>query len=185
MVELCKLIWRGLVGLFRSRASLEIEILALRHQLNILRRKSPKRPVLGRIDRLVFVGLYRLAPDILSAFAIVRPATVIRWHRAGFSLYWRWKSRRHCGRPAVTLEIRRLIREMSNANPLWGAPRIHGELLKLGFDVGQTSVASIWRGEGALRLRVGIRSFVTMPMGSSQWTFSSCRRSRSGYSTAC
>jgi transposase InsO family protein len=141
MIEFCKLIWCGLVGLFRSRASLEIEILALRHQLNILRRKSPKRPILGRIDRLVFVGLYGLAPDVLSALAIVRPDTVIRWHRAGFRLYWRWKSSRRCGRPAVTLEIRRLIREMSIANPLWGAPRIHGELLKLGIDIGQTSVA--------------------------------------------
>ena len=141
MTEFCKLIWCGLIGLFRSRASLEIEILALRHQLNILRRKSPKRPILGRIDRSVFVGLYGLAPDVLSALAIVRPDTVIRWHRAGFRLYWRWKSSRRCGRPAVTLEIRRLIREMSIANPLWGAPRIHGEILKLGIDVGQTSVA--------------------------------------------
>jgi len=100
MFDLWKLIWCGLVGLFRSRASLEIEILALRHQLNILRRKSPKRPVPRRIDRLVFVGLYRLAPDILSA-AIVRPDTVIRWHRAGFRLYWRWKSSRRGGRPAA------------------------------------------------------------------------------------
>src|SRR5271169_377929 len=75
MIALFKLIWCGLVGLFRSRASLEIEILALRHQLNILRRKSPKRPILGRIDRLVLVGLYGLAPDVLSALAIVRPDT--------------------------------------------------------------------------------------------------------------
>jgi hypothetical protein len=80
MIEFCKLIWCGLIGLFRSRASLEIEILALRHQLNILRRKSPKRPILGSIDRLVFVGLYGLAHDVLSAFAIIRPETVIRWH---------------------------------------------------------------------------------------------------------
>jgi hypothetical protein len=140
MIALFKLIWYGLVGLFRSRASLEIEILALRHQLNILRRKSPKRSIFGRIDRLVFVGLYGLAPDVLSAFTVVRPDTVIR-HGAGFRLYWRWKSSRRCGRPAVTLEIRRLICEMSIANPLWGAPRIHGELLKLGIDIGQTSVA--------------------------------------------
>src|SRR6266480_7945848 len=82
MTEFCKLIWCGLIGLFRSRASLEIEILALRHQLNILRRKSPKRPIFRRIDRLVFVGLYGLAPDVLSALTIVRPDTVIRWHRA-------------------------------------------------------------------------------------------------------
>ena len=108
MIELGKLIWCGLVGLFRSRASLEIEILALRHQLNILRRRSPKRPILRRIDRWIFVGLYGLAPDVLSALAIVRPDTVIRWHRAGFRLYRRWKSSRRCGRPAVTLEVQRL-----------------------------------------------------------------------------
>jgi transposase InsO family protein len=141
MIALCKLIWCGLIGLFRSRASLEIEILVLRHQLNILRRSSPKRPILGRIDRLVFVGLYGLAPDVLSAFAIVRPETVIRWHRAGFRLCWRWKSRPRGGRPKVPVDVRQLIRDISIANPLWGAPRIHGELLKLGIEVGQTTVA--------------------------------------------
>jgi hypothetical protein len=76
MIELCKLIWCGLIGLFRSRASLEIEILALRHQLNILRRKSPKRPTFGSIDRMVFAGLYGLAPDVLSALAPIRPELV-------------------------------------------------------------------------------------------------------------
>src|SRR5664279_4486544 len=141
MIELCRLIWCGLIGLFRSRASLEIESLALRHQLNILRRKSPKRPALSSIDRLFFAGLYGLAPGVLSALAIVRPETVIRWHRAGFRRYWRWKSRPQGGRPKTELEVRQLIREMSVANPLWGAPRIHGELLKLGIDVGQTTVA--------------------------------------------
>ena len=141
MIELFKLIWCGLVGWFRSRASLEIEILALRHQLNILRRKSPKRPTFGSIDRMAFAALYGLAPDVLSASAIVRPETVIRWHRAGFRLYWRWKSRPRGGRPKVPLELRQLIRDISIASPLWGAPRIHGELLKLGIDVGQTTVA--------------------------------------------
>jgi len=87
------------------------------------------------------VGLYRLAPTIVDALAIVRPETVVCWHRAGFRLFWRWKSRRRSGRPRVSLEYRKLIRDMSLANPLWGAPRIHGELLKLGVDVGQTSVA--------------------------------------------
>jgi transposase InsO family protein len=90
---------------------------------------------------LVFVGLYRLVPAIVDALAIIQPETVIRWHRAGFRSFWRWRSRRRGGRPWVPLEIRRLIRNMSLANPLWGAPRIHGELLKLGIDVGQTSVA--------------------------------------------
>src|SRR5512139_3473475 len=101
MNELCRLIWCGLIGLFRSRASLEIEILALRHQLNILRRRSPKKPTLSNIDRLVFAGLYGLAPGVLSALAIVRPETGIRWHRAGFRLYWRWRSQSLGGRPKV------------------------------------------------------------------------------------
>ena len=130
-----------LLGRFRSKASLEAEILALRHQLNVLRRASPQRAVFSNFDRMIFVCLYRIAPRILDAITIVEPETVIRWHRAGFRSFWRWKSRRRAGRPSVPPEIRRLIREMSLANPLWGAPRIHGELLKLGIDVGQTSVA--------------------------------------------
>src|SRR5260370_864946 len=93
------------------------------------------------MDRLIFVGLYRLVPNTIKALTIVKPDTVIRWHRTGFRSYWRWKSRHRCGRPTAPLEIRRLIREMSIANPLWGAPRIHGELLKLGIEIGQTSVA--------------------------------------------
>ena len=124
-----------------SLEDLEAEILALRHQLNVLRRASPQRPVFSNFDRMILVCLYRIAPRILDALTIVEPETVIRWHRAGFRSFWRWKSRRRAGRPSVTPEIRRLIREMSLANPLWGAPRIHGELLKLGIDVGQTSVA--------------------------------------------
>ena len=79
MHELCRLIWCGLIGFFRSRTSLEAEILVLRHQLNVLRRKSPKRPTFGNIDRLIFAGLYGLAPNVLTALAIVRPETVIRW----------------------------------------------------------------------------------------------------------
>src|SRR5260221_10760899 len=108
---------------------------------HVLRRKSPQRLTFGSIDRLVFAGLYRLAPDVLDALKIVRPETVIRWHRAGFRAYWRWKSRPRSGRPKTPLEVRQLIREISLANPLWGAPRLHGELLKLGIDVGQTTVA--------------------------------------------
>jgi hypothetical protein len=137
----CSLIWLALIGLFRSRASLQAEILTLRHQLNVLRRKSPQRLAFTSIDRLVFAGLYRLAPDVLDALKIVRPETVIRWHCAGFRAYLRWKSRPRGGRPKTPLELRQLIREISLANPLWGAPRIHGELLKLGIDVGQTTVA--------------------------------------------
>src|SRR5476651_2083315 len=126
---------RGCLKLTRRRP------LAFFVRQRVLQRQSPKRLTFGNFDRLVFATLYRLAPRILNALAIVEPETVIRWHRAGFCLLWRWKSRSRGGRPKVALEIRQLIREMSLANPLWGAPRIHGELLKLGIDVGQTSVA--------------------------------------------
>jgi hypothetical protein len=141
MADVLTLVWSAFTDLFRSRARLEAEILVLRQQINVLRRKTPKRFAFGNLDRLVFVGLYRLVPSIVDALAIVRPETIIGWHRAGFRSFWRWKSRRRGGRPRVPLEIRRLIRQISLANPLWGAPRIHGELLKLGIDVGQTSVA--------------------------------------------
>jgi transposase InsO family protein len=141
MREACSLIWSALVLLFRSRASLAAEILVIRHQINILRRHSPKRQTFNAMDRLIFAGLYRLAPTVLNALAVLKPDTVIKWHRAGFRSYWRWRSRRRGGRPTLPTEIRKLIREMSIANPLWGAPRIHGELLKLGIDIGQTSVA--------------------------------------------
>jgi transposase InsO family protein len=129
------------IDLLRSRVALEAEILVLRQQINVLRRTRPRRPPFISVDRLILGGVCRLFPKMYDALAIVRPDTVIRWHRAGFRLYWRWKSRHRCGRPAVPLEIRRLILQMSLANPLWGAPRIHGELLKLGIEIGQTSVA--------------------------------------------
>jgi hypothetical protein len=141
-VDLCRLIFRMAVDLFRSRAELEAEILLLRRQINVLRRAGPRRRLpFSLIDRLILGRACRLFPKVYDALAIVRPDAVIRWHRAGLRSYWRWKSRSRCGRPTVPLEIRRLIRQMSIANPLWGAPRIHGELLKLGIDVGQTSVA--------------------------------------------
>jgi transposase InsO family protein len=140
MREACSLVWSVLVLLFQSRASLGAEILILRHQ-NIQRRHLPKRLTFSATDRLIFVGLSRLAPSTLNALTMVKPENVVRWHRAGFRSYWRWKSRPRSRRPTVAVKIRRLIREMSIANPLWGAPRIHGELLKLSIDIGQTSVA--------------------------------------------
>jgi len=140
MRDICSLLWCALVGLFRSRASLEAEILLLRHQLNVLRRKSPKRMAFTDVDRLVFARLYHLAPGVLNTLKIVKPETVIRWHRAGFRAYWRRRSGPRGGRPQTPLEIRRLIRDVCQANPLWGAPRIHGELLKLGIEIGQTTV---------------------------------------------
>src|SRR6476469_3863880 len=93
MSDLSRLIWYALIGLFLPRAALEAEILVLRHQLNVLRRKSPKRLAFGNVERLVFAGLYRVAPGVLDALKILKPQTVIRWHRAGFRAYWRWKSR--------------------------------------------------------------------------------------------
>jgi transposase InsO family protein len=141
MKDLVRLIVWMVADLFRSRAALEAEILTLRQQINVLRRTAPKKQTFSSIDRLIFVCLYRLRPGVRDALAVVKPDTIVRWHRAGFRLYWCWKSRRYGGRPTVPLETRQLIREMSIANPLWGAPRIHGELLKLGIDIGQTSVA--------------------------------------------
>src|SRR6202163_210069 len=141
MMDLFKLILGVLASLFKSRAKLEAEILILRQQINVLRRRIPKRPDLNNTDRFLFVWLYCWFPSVLGAVAIVRPETIIRWHRAGFRPYWRWRSRNRVGRPKVSFELRTLIGEMSRANPLWGAPRIHGELLKLGFDVAQSTVA--------------------------------------------
>jgi putative transposase len=113
----------------RSRFELGAEILALRHQLAVLQRTTSKRPRLRPIDRLVWVLLSRVWPDWRHAIQIVTPATVVRWHRRAFAAYWRWNSRpRRVGRPALAADIRALIREMHRANPLWGAPRIHGEL---------------------------------------------------------
>ena len=141
MRDLVRLVVWMVVDLMRSRATLEAEILTLRQQIYVLRRTAPKKLSFCTVDRLIFVGLYQLFPKICDVLAIVKPDTIVRWHHAGFRSYWRWKSRPRGGRPTVPLEVRRLIREMSITNPLWGAPRIHGELLKLGIDIGQTSVA--------------------------------------------
>ena len=154
-----------LTRLFRSRARLEAEILVLRQQINVLRRKSPKRPSFSNFDRLLFVWLSRLVPTTLDALTVVRPETVIGWHRAGFRAYWRWKSRPRAGRPKKPLQIRQLIRDMSIANPLWGAPRIHGELLKLGIDVGQTTVAKYM----ARRRRPPVPGLEDVPAQSRGW----------------
>src|ERR1700692_1027740 len=141
MTDLFKLILGILASRFKARATLEAENLVLRQQLNVLRRRTPKRPHLNNTDRFLFVWLYRWFPSVLEMVAIVRPETIIRWHRAGFRANWRWRSRNRVGRPKVSAELRTLIGEMSRANALWGAPRIHGELLKLGFEVAQSTVA--------------------------------------------
>jgi hypothetical protein len=121
---------RLLVGSwFKSRARLEAENIVLRQQVIVPSRRSRTRVRLRNFDRLIFVWLYRLLPSVLDAILIVKPETVIHWHRRGFRAYWHWKSRRRGGRPKIDREIRGLIRQMSRENPLWGAPRIHGELL--------------------------------------------------------
>src|SRR5216683_1674357 len=131
--------FRGITW-FTRRARLGAENLLLRQQLVVLRRKSPTRVRLWNIDRLLLVWLYRLYPSLLDAIIIVQPETVIHWHRRGFRACWRWKSRRVGGRPRMDSGIRALIRRMSRENPLWGAPRIHGELLMLGIEVAESTV---------------------------------------------
>jgi hypothetical protein len=151
MIDGLKLLACFVVLLFRSKRRLEAEIVVLGHQLNVLRRAMPSRARLTLIDRLIFVWLYRLRPSVLNTVTIVHPDTVVRWHREGLRLYWRWKSRARGGRPRI---LRDLIREMSLANPLWGAPRINGELLKLGIGVAQSTVAK-YLDYGGRRARAG------------------------------
>ena len=141
MIALIRLLLAVLTAPWTSRAQLAAENTLLRHQLIVLRRKLPRRIKVSNGDRLFLVWLCRLFPSALRAILIVRPDTLLRWHRAGFRRYWRWKSRARSGRPPVASELRALVRQMSVENPLWGAPRIHGELLKLGFEVAQSTVA--------------------------------------------
>ena len=141
MIALLCFVIAVLAAPFKSKSRLEAENAVLRHQLIVLRRKVPGRVRLTDSDRRFFVQLYRWVPWILQVLTIVQPETLVRWHRAGFRYYWRWKSRPRGGRPQIEADLRALIRRMSIENPLWGAPRIHGELLKLGFEVAQSSVA--------------------------------------------
>src|SRR3982075_3009514 len=141
MIALIWFVLAVLASPFKSKSRLEAENAVLRHQLTVLRRKLKGRARLTNNDRWCFVQMYRWAPSILKAVTIVQPETLVSWHRAGFRSYWRWKSRRRGGRPRIEIELRALIRQMSRENLLWGAPRIHGELLKLGFNVAQSSVA--------------------------------------------
>jgi hypothetical protein len=127
--------------LVKSRARLEAEILLLRHQLNLALRHAPPRVRLRGGDRAFMVWMVRLWPSLLDVVQVVQPETVLRWHRAGFRIYWRWKSRKRVGRPRIDRGLRDLIRRMNQENPLWGASRIHGELLMLGFEVAQSTVS--------------------------------------------
>src|SRR5205807_1303352 len=131
-----------LSSILRSRAALQLENLALRHRSGVLQRSARRRPKLTSRDRLLWMCLSRLWSDWRSALAIVQPETVLAWHRAGFRLFWTWKVRRgQPGRPVISREVRDLIRKMCRENPGWDAPRIHGELLKLGIDIGESSVS--------------------------------------------
>jgi len=141
MIGLLCFVLAVMVSPFKSKARLEAENATLRLQLIVLRRKLRGRVRLTNNDRWFFVQLYRWFPSILTVLTIIRPETLVRWHRAGFRCYWRGKSRSLGGRPQIETDLRALIRRMSVENPLWGAPRIHGELLKLGFEVAQSSVA--------------------------------------------
>src|ERR1700727_2458015 len=141
MIGLLCFVLTVLASPFKSKLRLEAENAGLRHQLNVLRGRLPGRVRLTNQDRWFLILLYRWFPSILQVLTIIRPETLVRWHRAGFRCYWRWKSRPLGGRPRIDTELRALIRRMSMENPLWGAPRIHGELLKLGFEVAQSSVA--------------------------------------------
>src|SRR5262245_31383664 len=132
-------------GLTRSRTALHLEMLALRHQLQVLQRSRPRRLRLSNADRWLWACLSRSWKDWRTALIIVKPETVIAWHRQGFRLFWSWKSRRRTGRPPVPADVRILIRTIAQDNPLWGAPRIHGELLKFGVDVSQATVAKYIR----------------------------------------
>ena len=141
MVAIIHLLATFIADVFKSRRRLEVENLFLRHQLNIALRRAPQRPRFRAGDRALMVWMTRMSPSLIGLTRVVQPATILRWHRCGFRAYWRWKSRARPGRPRVERELRDLIRRMSEENPLWGAPRIHGELLKLGFQVAESTVS--------------------------------------------
>ncbi len=141
MIQIFRLLLHQVGASLKSHAVLQLENLVLRHQIEILKRSAPKRARLTRADRVLFTWLLRLWPQVARAIRIVHPKTLARWHRQGFRAYWRWKSRPRGGRPKASTELRALIRQISAQNPLWGAPRIHGELLKLGFEISQSTVS--------------------------------------------
>ena len=159
MVALICFVLAVLASPFKSKSRLEAENAVLRHQLIVLQRKVRGRAHLTNNDRWFFVQMYRWFPSILKVVTIIEPETLVRWHRAGFRRYWRWKSRSRGGRPQIDVELRTLIRRMSIENLLWGAPRIHGELLKLGFSVAQSTVAAYTVRQGGSRGQ-GWRTFL-------------------------
>src|SRR5262245_2828835 len=175
MVALLRFLLALLASPFKSKHRLEAENAALRHQVIVLRRKVRGRIRLTNADRLFFMQLYRWFPSILKVVTIIRPETIVRWHRAVFRRYWRWKSRSHGGRPTIDANLRALIRRMSIDNPLWGAPRIHGELLKLGFEIAQSSVAKYMVKRGGPPSQGCSPSYATTRRILPQWTCSLIR----------
>jgi hypothetical protein len=141
MLAVVQLIGTFVADLFKPQRRLEVENLFLRHQLNVALRRASHRLRLRGSDRALMVWMTWFWPSPVGLSRVVQPDTILRWHRAGFRAYWRWKSRGSPGRPRVDHELRELIRRMSKENPLWGAPRIHGELLKLGFEVAESTVS--------------------------------------------
>src|SRR5256886_11584118 len=141
MFAIIHLLATFIADLFKPPRRLEVENLFLRHQLNVALRRAPQRVRLWAGDRVLMVWMTRRWPSLLGLTRVVQPATILRWHRCGFRAYWRWKSRGRPGRPRVSRELRELIQRMSKENPLWGAPRIHGELLKLGFEIAESTVS--------------------------------------------
>src|SRR5213082_2707546 len=142
MFAIIHLLATFIADLFKSPRRLEVENLFLRHQLNVALRRAPQRVRLRAGDRALMVWMIRRWPSLLGLSRIVQPDTILRWHRCGFRAYWRWKSRGRPGRPRVSRELRELIQRMSKENPLWGAPRIHGEVLKLGFEIAESTVST-------------------------------------------
>jgi putative transposase len=162
---------------FRSRSDTALEVLALRQQVAVLKRKRP-RPVLNSMDRLFWTTLCRHWSRWKDVLIIVMPDTVTGWHRAGFRFYWRWRSRPRGGRPTITDELRSLIQSLASENSDWGAPKIRGELQKLGFVVSERSVARYLArvGRWGTLPESGLRSSRTTVKSSLPWTSSRCRR---------
>jgi hypothetical protein len=179
MIALILLGLNLLAAFFKPKTRLEAENAALRQELIVLQRKVHGRVQLTSGERLFFVQLYRWFPSILTVITIVRPETLVRWHRAGFRRYWRWRSCAVGGRPPISVELRALVRRMSREDPLWGAPRIHGELLKLGFlrSLSQLSPnICLGRGATAPPVRAGRPFCATMRRRLPPWICLWCRR---------
>ena len=182
MIDGLKLLACFVVSLFRSEGRLEAEIVILRHQLNVLRRKMPSRTRLTLIDRLIFVWLYRLRPSVLKAVVIVKPETVVRWQREGFRLYWRWKSRARGGRPRVPRDLRDLIREMRLAIRCGARRAFMASCSSSASRSRSRQWRSTWGDVGDRRARAGRPFCATMPPASPRWICSWCRRSASASS---